>query len=400
MHVQTPQNSISNQRRILELDIERYGLWAGLFCAVFGLIVGLIVFADQMPMLFGGLSVGSTASVTAGVGAGVASAYAFRSLLRYREPWLRRIPRWRQYIVGLGLVTVHVASTIMITLVGSYLIGQAFIGLHLDVLAGSLLVAAITGFSAYLCLVATARTNAENLSVVLGIYMAAGVLISMLLAEDQSWWQRMFSRLGTSQSGLGSFWTFNTTMVISGLVLAAFTEFLTRDLNLLAQGYRCRPSLERYPLVRRLRPRPAVVRWCLVVVSVGVIGIGSVPMDLLPEVHSAFVQLASGAMILLLVGTVVLLPGYPAVFHLMSASALGALWFSFLLWSEWSYFNLTGFELCAVAILFAWISVFIRTTAAMSRDRRKQHSHHRPAPVDLAAIQSSQISEPKPHEQQ
>ncbi|WP_313810737.1 hypothetical protein [Glutamicibacter sp.] len=374
--MQSPVEKNLRAKRISELDIERYALWAGLFCALFGLSTGLIIFAGQRPALFGGLSVGSVASVTAGVSAGTASAYAFRRLLRHRETWLRDIPKWRQYVVGLGLVVVHVASTVMITLVVSYLFQQAFFGLHMDVLAASLSVAAISGLSAYLSLVATARTNAENLSIVLGIYMAAGVLISMLLAENQIWWQGMFSTLGTSGSGMGSFWTFNTTMVISGLVLAAFAEFLTRDLAVLSQTYRCRPSLERYPMIRRLRPRPRVVRWCLIAVSIGVIGVGSIPMDLAPQVHSAFVQLASGAMVILLLGTWVLLPGHPAVFHLMSLSAVGALWLAFLLWNSWGYYNLTGFELSAVAILFTWISVFIRTTAAMIRDRQRPHRPH------------------------
>ena len=368
----------TNPKRVTELEIERNALWSGLFCALFGMATALIIFAGERPALFGGLSVGSVASVTGGVSAGLSSAYAFRSLLRQREPWLRRIPAWRQYVAALGLVLVHVASTVMMILVATHLFQQAFIGLHLDVLAGSLAVSGITGLSAYLALVATARTSAENLSVVLGIYMAAGVLISMLLAEDQSWWQGMFSRLGTSQSGMGSFWTFNTTMIISGLVLISFTEFLTRDLDVLSRTYRCRPNLERYPLIRKLRPRPRVVRWCLVAVSVGIIGVGSVPMNLSLEVHSAFVQLASAAMIILLLGTMVLLPGYPAVFHMMSLSAVGALWVAFLLWDSWSYYNLTGFELSAVAILFTWISVFIRTTAAMIRDRQQPRSTHGP----------------------
>ncbi|MFJ2618539.1 hypothetical protein [Glutamicibacter sp. NPDC087344] len=359
-----------------ELEIERNALWSGLFCALFGLTTGLIIFAGEHPALLGGISVGSVASVTGGVSAGLSSAYAFRSLLRQREPWLRHIPAWRQYVAAAGLVLVHAASTVMMILVATHLFQQAFVGLQLDVLAGALAVAGITGLSAYLALVATARTSAENLSVVLGIYMAAGVLISMLLAEDQGWWQGMFSRLGTAQSGMGSFWTFNTTMIISGLVLIAFTEFLTRDLVVLSQTYRCRPSLERYAVFRKLRPRPRIVRWCLVAVSVGIIGVGCVPMNLSLEVHSAFVQLASAAMIILLLGTMLLLPGYPAVFHLMSLSAVGALWVAFLLWDSWSYYNLTGFELTAVAILFTWISVFIRTTAAMIRDRQEPRSTH------------------------
>ncbi|MGP9529449.1 hypothetical protein [Glutamicibacter sp. AOP5-A2-18] len=361
-------SEVPANRRISELAIERRALWAGLFCSLFGLTAALIFFAGERPALFGRWSVGFVSAVCGATAAASSSAYAFRSILRYREPWLRRIPVWRQLVTGIGLILVHMASSVMIILVVFHLFQQAFFGLHLDVLAGALAVSAVTGLTAYLCLVATARTSAETLSVVLGIFMAAGVLISMLLAEEQGWWRSMFSFLGTAQAGRGSFWTFNLTLIISGLVLAAFTEFLTRDLMLLSRTYRCRPALRRYKLARKLRPRPRIVRWCLVVVAVGIIGIGLVPVNVSMEIHSVFVQLASVAMIILLAGTAVLLPGYPAVFHLMSYAAVGAVWVAFLLWNDWAYYNLTGFELSVVAIMFAWISVFIRTTAAMTRD--------------------------------
>ncbi len=368
---QYPEVTLS--RRVTELDIERLALWAGLICSVFGLTVGLIFFAGERPALFGRWSVGLVSSVCGGTAAAMSSAYAFRAILRYREPWLRRIPTWRQLVTALGLVLVHVASSVMMILVLFHLFQRAFFGLHLDVLAGSLAVSAVTGLTAYLCLVATARTSAETLSVVLGIFMASGVLISMLLAEEQQWWRSMFSFLGTTQAGRGSFWTFNLTLIISGLVLAAFTEFLTRDLVLLSRTYRCRPALRRYKLARKLRPRPRVARWCLVVVATAIIGIGLVPVNVSMQIHSGFVQLASAAMIILLMGTAVLLPGYPAVFHLMSYAAVGAVWVAFVLWQDWSYYNLTGFELAVVAIMFSWISVFIRTTSAMTSDREERN---------------------------
>ena len=327
VHSQYPDVTLS--KRVTELDIERRALWAGLICSLFGLVVGLIIFAGERPPLFGDLSVGIVSAVCGAVSAGTSSAYAFRAMLRARETWLKRIPAWRQMVTALGLVLVHVASTIMIMLVVFHLLQQAFYGLHLDVLAGALAVSVATGISAYLSLEATARINAESLSVVLGIFMCAGVLISMLLAEDQNWWRSMFSSLGTTQAGMGSFWTFNLTLVISGLVLAAFTEFLTRDLVRLAQTYRCRPALERYKIARMVRPRPKLVRWCLLLVSMGIIGIGLVPFDVAMEVHSAFVQMVSVAMIFLLLGTIVLLPGYPVVFHLLSYAAIGAIWGAF-----------------------------------------------------------------------
>jgi len=370
--VRTEANIETQGKPATELEIERQALWAGFFCSILGLVVGFILFVGNRPGLSGGLSVGAVAATTGGICAALVSVIAFRRLLISREPWLRRIPKWRQIVTMLGLLMVHAASTIMILMVAFHLMQQAFFGLHVDVVAGALLVSGATGLSAYLCLVATARTNAQTLSVILGIFMASGVVISMLLAEDRGWWQSMFSSLGTYDAGIGSFWTFNTTLVISGLVLAAFTEFITRDLARLARTYRCRPGFEKYRISKFVRPRPSIVRWCLLAVALGVILIGVVPVNVAPEVHGAFVQLAAVGLVVLLISTVVLLPGYPVVFHLMSLTALGALWLAFLLWQEWNYYNLTGFELAVVAIIFTWISVFIRTTSALIHDKKQQ----------------------------
>ncbi|MGP9783071.1 hypothetical protein CQ010_06285 [Arthrobacter sp. MYb211] len=400
--MRTDESIQNHGKPATELDIERQALWAGFICSILGLIVGLILFAGNRPALAGGLSVGAVAASTGAIAAALASAVAFRRLLLSREPWLARIPRWRQAVTLIGLVLVHAASSVMILMVAFHLMQQAFFGLRVDMLAGSLLVSGATGVSAYLCLVATARTNAETLSVVLGIFMASGVVISMLLAEDRGWWQSMFSSLGTYDAGIGSFWTFNTTLVVSGLVLMAFTEFMTRDLAKLARTYRCRPSLEKYRIAKYLRPRPGVVRWCLLAVAVGVILIGIVPVNVAPEVHATFVRLAAAGMMLLLMGTTVLLPGYPVVFHLMSLTALGALWLSFLLWQEWNYYNLTGFELAVVAILFTWISVFIRTTSALIHDKKQQlrkekRARRRAQREQLAGAQDPAASNIDPH---
>ena len=357
---------VTPARRVTELDIERHGLWAGLFCSVLGLAAGLLVFAGQRPAVFGGVSAGLVAAICAAVSAAVCTVHAFRSMLLAREPWLKRIPAWRRWAAGTGLLLVHAASVALAVLVVALLLQRAFFGLQLDLLSASLAVAAASGISAYLCLVSIARTTSESLSVVLGLFMASGVLVSMLLAEDPWWWRSMFSALGTRQAGAGSAWIFNSTLVISGLVLAALVEFLTRDLARIALRYQSRS--------RWRKPRPAFVRWCLLLVAAGIIGVGVFPVSLAELLHSSCVRLAAVAMIVLLAATVLVLPGFPLVFHLMSYAAIGAFWAGFELWNSWGYYNLTGFELAAVAVIFSWIAAFIRTTAAMQRDAAARES--------------------------
>ncbi|MHC6177918.1 hypothetical protein [Glutamicibacter sp. X7] len=351
--------------QVSKLDIERHALWAGAAGSVLGLIVALIVFAGRRPPLAGGLSVGSVSALTAGAAVVAASVWGFRQLLVVREPWLADIPPWRKALTMTGLVLVHSGGIVMALSTLFYLAQQAFFGLDVDALAGSLFVAAATGIGCYIALGSTARTDAASLAGVLGVFMVAGVSISMLLAEELGWWRVMFSALGTSRAGAGSFWTFNTTLVVSGLVLASLTEFLTRDLARLGAIYRQRVLARPRRWGKVFRPRPWFVRWCLLLVAAAVVFIGLVPVAPAESLHSAFVRIAAAGMMVLFAGSLLLFPGFPAAFHLFSVASLIAVVLANLLWTRWHYYNLTGFELVAVAICFGWLSVFIRTTAAM-----------------------------------
>lgn len=347
-----------------ELDIERQALWAGLICSVLGLAVGLLLFAGDRPALSGGLSVGAVAAAAGGVAAAGCSAWGFRHLVR-REAWLATLPAWRSLIALSSLILVHTAIAVMGLGVFFDLMQRSFQGLSMDLHAGSVLVALAAGVSAYIALQATARTTARTLSVVLGGFMVSGVMISMLVAEDPIWWQTMFSTLGTFDSGMRSFWTFNTTLLVTGLVLATFSEFLVRDLALLAGTYRRRARARAQRPSRWFRPRPRLVRGCLLVVAAGVMLAALVPVNTYGNLHASGVWAATAALLVLLGGSAFLFPGFPAVFHLLSLTALGGMVLVLVLWLDWGYLNLTGFELAAVAILFGWISAFIRTTAAM-----------------------------------
>lgn len=358
-------NKLTYRSPGVELDIERHALWTGLICSVLGLGVALMLFSGKDPALYGGLSVGSVAAVAGAIAAAGSSAWGYKYLLVRREPWLHRLPMWRWILISFSLILVHAAIAVMGLSVFFHLMQRSFLGLHLDLFAGSALVAVAAGVSAYIAMEATARTTAQTLSVVLGGFMIAGIMLSMLLAEDPVWWQTMFSTLGTFDSGVLSFWTFNTTLLLTGLLLATFSEFLLRDLVQLARAHARRAVARGQKLSRVFRPRPKVVRGCLLVVAGGVMLAAVVPVNTLGDLHASGVWAAAAALIVMLGGSVFLFPGFPAIFHLLSFAALGGMWLAMLLWLEWGYFNLTGFELAAVAILFGWISAFIRTTSAM-----------------------------------
>ncbi|MET0871210.1 MAG: hypothetical protein ABWX89_02645 [Paeniglutamicibacter terrestris] len=356
----------------VQLRTESWALWVGLGATVLGGLVGLIAFAGYRPDLSGTRSVAVTAAVLAAIAATGGSVLGYVQFLAKSQQWLSELPIYRQITNAVALVILHGAMSSMAALVSFRIIQNAFLGLTVDSYAAALMVGVCAGISGYIALVSAARMSAQSLSTLLAVFMATGVFISMLAAENPYWWQSMFSALGTRAAGPTSFWTFNFTLVISGLVLSMLTAFIVRDVGLLASIRDEYADVIGKPRATIIRPRPLVVRICLLGLGLCVIFIGLIPVSLLPTVHSGVVRIAAGFIVVLLVGAALWLPGFPAIFHLLSFACFLGLVGAALLWQPLAYYNLTAFELAVVGIVFGWLVVFIRTTAAALAVKEKE----------------------------
>ncbi|EMR00521.1 hypothetical protein [Paeniglutamicibacter gangotriensis] len=343
---------------------ESWALWLGLSCMVAGLVVCIIGFSGYRPDLAGYRSVGVYAAIMAAISATVGAALGYRRFLMVSQIWLLEFPRYRQIINAAALVLIHAAICAMAGIIIFRVFQDAFLGLNVDRFAGSLMVGVYAGICGYAALVSAARISAQSLSALLAIFLVTGVFISMLAAEDPYWWQSMFSELGTRASGTTSFWTFNLTLVISGVVLSTLTAFIVRNVKLMAGIHDDYAEAQGKSRPRFIRPRPAVVRICLLGLGLCVIGIGLVPISVAAPIHAGIVRTAAGFIVVLLVGAAFWLPGFPWVFHLFSFACFLGLVGAALLWQPLAYYNLTAFELAVVGIVFGWLVVFIRTTAA------------------------------------
>ncbi len=348
----------------IQFRVESWALWLGLGCTVAGIVVGLIGFGSYRPDLAGYRSVGVYAAIMAALAATAGSVLGYQRFLMTTEGWLREFPRYRQVVNAAALVLIHAAICAMAAIVVFRIFQDAFLGLTVDKFAGSLMVGIYAGIAGYAALISAARLNAKSLSALLAVFLVTGVFISMLAAENPYWWQSMFSALGTRASGATSFWTFNLTLVISGLVLSTLAAFIVRNVRLMAGIHDDYADAQGKPRPRFFRPRPAVVRTCLLGLGFCVIGIGLVPVSFSAPVHAAIVRIAAGFIVVLLLGAAFWLPGFPVVFHLLSFACFLGLVGAALLWQPLAYYNLTAFELAVVGIVFGWLVVFIRTTAA------------------------------------
>lgn len=382
----TTREQAENQAQ-LHVLIESRAIWNALLGGLLGLLAGYIVFHGQRPALAGDESIQFYSAIIAGITAGLSFLLGYSLNARMANIWLGQRPKIRQLIDTLALLVVHSSIAVMAAIGLFRLFQEAFIGLTVDDIAGAVLVAVAGGVAAYFSFNSGARITAFSVSTLLAVFMASGVLVSMLFAENPFWWHVMFSELGTGQAGLTSFWTFNTTLVVSGVIITTLTAFLTRDLQIWAEHRRQqvmrrlaqradsqRRSSGRVPWHTRLRntfgghfrtPRVVPLRVGMIGMGVSLAAIGLIPMSLHHDAHTAASAAFALFFLLLLLATPYLLPGFPRSFFVFSYLAAAALITSFLLWKPVQYWNLTSTELIGVAILFAWLVVFIRNIAAL-----------------------------------
>lgn len=381
----------------LQVLIESRAIWSAIVGALIGLGAGLVVFPGQRPPLAGEVSIQFYASIVGGVTAGLAFLLGYSLNARMANIWLGQRPRLRQLVDTIALLVVHSSIAVMVALGLFRVFQEAFIGLRVDHLAGSVLLAIVGGVAAYFSFNSGARINAFTLSTILAIFMGSGVLVSMIFAENPFWWHVMFSELGTGQAGLTSFWTFNTTLIVSGIIITTLTAFITRDLEIWAENARStvkqrlaeraekhRRDSGKLPLGTRISnavrghwrtPRIMVVRVAMIGMGLSLAGVGLIPISLHHDGHVLVTALFGLFFLFLLLGIPYWLPGFPSTFYLLSYLAAFGLVFAFALWMPVGYYNLTSLELIAAAILFSWLIVFIRNIAAVVERVRQIHTH-------------------------
>ncbi|NDK32537.1 hypothetical protein [Nesterenkonia haasae] len=380
----------------LQVLIEARAIWSALSGGLLGLLLGLVVFYDHRPPLAGDESIQFYGAVIGGVTAGLAFLLGYSLNARMANIWIGQRPKLRQLIDILALLVVHSSIAVMGSLGIFRVFQEAFIGLTVDHIAGAVLLAVVGGVAAYFSFNSGARITAFSLSTLLAVFMASGVLVSMIFAENPFWWHVMFSELGTGQAGLTSFWTFNTTLVVSGIIITTLTAFITRDLEIWASHERVRVARRLADRAnedrsstgkvrRRTRvanalsghfrtPRIALLRVVMIVMGLSLAGVGLVPINVHHDLHSLVTGIFGLSFLFILLAVPYLLPGFPRSFYLLSFVAAAGLVFAFLLWMPVNYWNLTSLELVGAAILFAWLIVFIRNLAALvERVRRSDH---------------------------
>ncbi|WP_164863693.1 DUF998 domain-containing protein [Agromyces sp. LHK192] len=346
----TPPRSIESSRLRMETDAVLAGTAAAAVCGV----VAVLLFAGREVPLWGGFSVGAVAAIGA-VASTVVVAYLgyWRARHRPGQEWRLAIRPWMFVLDATTVSLVHAALAGIFTASVFVVLQRSFDGLRVDVIIGTICVAAAAGASGYLSYLSVSDISTRKMATLLVSFMALATLASIAAVEDEYWWEYHFSQLGTA--GDFSAWLFNATLIVAGFFVTTFTLYLHRDLAALVDA----GLLEH-------RWAPRLMSTAFVVLGIMLAGVGLFPLHVNMAAHNGCASGMAAAFAIMVLGSPYILRGLPRRFFVFCYATFGVLIGGFLLFVPIGYYNLTAFELVAFTVIFSWITVFIRFVDALA----------------------------------
>ena len=336
---------------------EGRALVAALWSGGIGLLVGLIAFWGGNVPLTGGASPGLVSAVTAAATGTVACIVAYLRETRGQSPqWSRGFSRAKRWLDAVAIALVHVAIMAMIVLLVFQVLGQSFIGVRVDTFTGTMIVTAISAVTGYVTTLSASTITARSLSVLLGIYLTAGIVVAMMTTSMTNWWELHFSELGVGE-GISQL-VFNLTMAGGGLLMTTLAFYLARDLD--AWAVHAAPSTTR---------NVSLVQWSFVLIGLCLIGVALVPVDVSLWIHNTFATGMAVVFGLLLIRLRWLLDGFPRAFLVFSDTVAISIAVGALLFWPMQYYTLAAFEIIAALLIFVWLIIFIRHVGALGGAR-------------------------------
>lgn len=339
-------------RGLSRFQVESQALLAGLIAGVLGAIIAEVVFWGRDAALWGAWSIGVVAGILVAVAVLLAAFLGYwRARYRPGQEWRLSLPSWKFIVDATAVALVHAIVATLLTWAVFILLQMSFQGLVLPAGWASIFIGVTTGLTAYWTNLSVSHLNTERMTTLLVVFMVVSILTSMATAPVPNWWEYHFSELGSF--GTASSWLFNFSLISAGLLLVGFSLYLNRDLQALVDA----GSLTN-------RRSPGIISGGFVIAGFALAGVGLVPVNVNLIIHNTF---ATGMLLVvagILLASAWLLRGLPWQIIVMTYAFLAGIAISVVLFMPVGYFNLTALELIAFALIFAWVSVFIRMLSA------------------------------------
>ncbi|WP_127473722.1 DUF998 domain-containing protein [Microbacterium sulfonylureivorans] len=348
-----PDGAAPAPTRRTESEAVYLSLGAGVLGAVYGFVLSLLatnlMLADDDPF-----------ALWAAIGAAVVAIPAsiagyWRARGRPGQEWRRSLPSWKFIVNTVSVVIVHTVLAFLATYALFRVLALGFIGLPVITFWAVVLMAVTLGMTTYIVYLSVSSMTTQRMSSLLMAFIVIGTLTAMVTTPDPEWWTIHFSHLG-SFDALSS-WVFNGTLIAGGLLVTTFAVYIANDMEALTKaGVLTNPRGE------------TVVPALFVVMGIMLACVGIFPVDVNLALHNISASGMAAMFLVLLIGGPALLRGMPRTYFVSSWAFLGALIASIILFiPAVGYFSLTAFEIIVFALIFGWISVFIRFLGAAGR---------------------------------
>lgn len=321
--------------------------WYALPAVVSGLVALIWFTATGLTgvPITGGVSIALASVYSATVAGLLAFGLAYRYGQKRRMAW--DDVRLSRKVLDITTLTVsHVLVMLALTVVFFVVLTSAFKGLVFDRYTASVLVAAAIALITYVLVTLALTVTVNQIIAMLSIVMIGGVLLAMVTNQQPNWWQINLSYLGTSDS-VNSF-TFNFTLVFSGLMMIALSRFVFAV---------PRRQLPQYGL------QVGILEGLFIATSLALAGVGLFPYT----PNTILVQLHNTSATLLVVFIMAMIVGLrwyvPAVSREFSyTSYIFALVLAIMVWlfQGIGYLSLTAFEISAFGVGFVWLVLLMR----------------------------------------
>ncbi|WP_407360743.1 DUF998 domain-containing protein [Microbacterium sp. LBN7] len=307
-------------------------------------VVSLLVFRGGPLPIAGPGSIGQFVALAAAVTAfGVFIAAVTVSHAGPQDA--RALPRMRWFDIA-SIAAAHGVIALLGWIGMANIVERSFVGAVVFPVSAALLAGVAIAVTAYLTTVSAMSMTPTRLSLVLMVFLVVGVFASMLSATDPLWWQKNLSTLGVSDDM--SALAFNLTVIIAGLIVTTIAHFGTIDIPV---------DTEKARRGRR------VVRIELLLMGVFLAGVGLFPVDTHFAIHNTVASGMAVLFVALVIGLRWHVPGTPRVFLMLGYAFVLIIVVLAVLFTT-GYYNLTAVELIAFLIIFGWLMLFLRNTAA------------------------------------
>ena len=330
------------------LRVESQAIYLALVFGAIGALVGFLVArGEPHPPLAGPDSFGLFAAWSAtAVTALISGVGYWRSRNRPGQEWRLELAPWTAVVNTISVVVIHSTLAFLGTYAAFLLLALGLVGLPVSGFLGAVLMAITFGLSAYLVFPSVARMTTQRAATLLMSFVFMGALTSAVTTSDPLWWKEHFSQLGTYNDV--SSWIFNGTLIAGGLLVTTFAVYISHDMHaLLAEGRLADKS------------SPRTVSGLFVAMGVMLACVGLVPVDVSFWIHTLSASGMAIIYIVLLTGGKRYLGGMPPTYFVAVSGFLIAISVAIVLYLT-KNLSLTALEITVFALIFGWITVFIR----------------------------------------